>query len=115
MMDSYSLISQLSLLEAVPYQYGYRYQIPDKPGVYLIHDLRGVLYAGRSISLRRRWQEHFWERDNRVLADALRKPIGQMVFSWMESAPNKLAELECSLIRLFSPHCNKILFTSSLT
>lgn len=34
------------------------WDVPETAGVYLIHDLRGTLYVGKSINLRKRFEQH---------------------------------------------------------
>lgn len=84
--------------------------VPHQPGVYLIHDLRGVLYVGRSIDLRRRFDEHFWHCDNPLLATALARPIGELQFSWcLIGLPEQVA-YEKQLVNFFNPPCNRTLY-----
>src|SRR3954454_7730763 len=42
----------------VVYGQGFASAVPSDPGVYLIRDLRGLLYIGRSGDLRRRFVDH---------------------------------------------------------
>lgn len=84
--------------------------IPDRPGVYLIHDLRGSLYVGRTRDLRRRFYEHYWLTDNELLRLALRQRFGAVQFSWwvIEGVVDR-AGLEGSLIAGLRPPCNRVM------
>lgn len=81
--------------------------IPDEPGVYLIHDLRGVLYAGRSICLRRRFAEHCEARGNELIGLAQRSVFGLLAFSWvLVPDRRRRAQLEHEFIAWLQPPCN---------
>ena len=84
--------------------------VPKKGGVYLIHDLRGVLYVGRTRNLYRRFDEHYWLTDNELLSLAMRQSFGDLTFSWAiaESASER-ADLENRLIAWLRPACNRLL------
>ncbi len=84
--------------------------IPHRPGVYLIHDLRGVLYVGRSVDLRRRFDEHFWQCENPLLAVAIAQPVGELRFSWHLIGFPAQVTLERQLINYFNPPCNRTLY-----
>ena len=80
--------------------------MPRRPGVYLIHDMRGVLYVGRADSLRRRFEEHLaWSHNGDVRA-ALRSPVGVLHFTWSLADSLEQLELERELIRALRPLCN---------
>ena len=84
--------------------------VPKKGGVYLIHDLRGVLYVGRSRDLYRRFDEHYWLTDNELLSLAMRQPFGEITFSWViAEEERKRAELEHHLTAWLRPTCNRLL------
>ena len=80
--------------------------VPTRPGVYLIHDLRGILYVGRADQLRRRFEEHYLDSHNPALRTAIRTAVGQLMFSWVLVAAPEQFELERDLIRSFRPLCN---------
>jgi hypothetical protein len=103
----------LELERSVPYRQGFALGVPPEPGIYLFHDFRGVIYVGQSDSLRRRFDEHFWERDNPLLARALARPVGEMMFSWIRIPLEKLDEAERRLVRAFHPLCNRVLYLSA--
>ena len=84
--------------------------VPKKGGVYLIHDLRGVLYVGRSRNLYRRFDEHYWLTDNDLLLLAMRQAFGEITFSWViAEEERKRMELEHRLIAWLRPACNRLL------
>ena len=84
--------------------------VPKKGGVYLIHDLRGVMYVGRTCNLYRRFAEHYWLTDNELLSLAMHRSFGDLTFSWVivESASER-AVLENHLIAWLRPACNRLL------
>lgn len=89
--------------------------IPDDPGVYLIHDLRGVLYAGRTICLRRRFVEHCEARGNELIGLAQRSVFGLLAFSWvLVPDRRRRAQLEHEFISWLQPPCNSAVPSKSL-
>lgn len=87
--------------------------VPKKAGVYLIHDLRGVLYVGRTCNLYRRFDEHYWLTDNELLSLAMRQPFGELTFSWVIAEDDReRADLENRLIAWLRPACNRLLPSS---
>ena len=82
--------------------------IPRRGGVYLIHDLRGVLYVGRTCNLYRRFYEHYWSADNERLSLVLQQPFGDLRFSWaIVENEGERAALETRLIAWLRPICNR--------
>jgi predicted GIY-YIG superfamily endonuclease len=97
----------ISLSGPVPLRRVRGFLIPDEPGVYLIHDLRGVLYAGRSICLRRRFAEHCEARGNELIGLAQRSVFGLLAFSWVIVPDRRRrAQLEHEFIAWLQPPCN---------
>ena len=91
------------------------FMIPEDEGVYLIHDLRGVLYVGLSRNLRQRFIQHDRLRRNRLLRLAMNRPVGVMKFSWrLVADDNERAELERQLIAILQPVCNRQLLNIPL-
>src|SRR5262245_2899546 len=68
---------------SVPYRGSSVLLVPRRSGVYLVHDLRGVLYVGESAVLRGRFHQHLWEEDNPLLAAATSQPMGALKLSWV--------------------------------
>jgi excinuclease UvrABC nuclease subunit len=73
--------------------------------VYLIRDLRGLLYVGRSENLRQRFFQHLDNSHNELLRLAIARPWGEARFAWIRvEAP---APLEARLIAHLLPICNE--------
>lgn len=96
----------------VEYNLGGKISVPMDYGVYLIHDLRGTLYVGRTENLQRRYDEHYWETNNPLLRAVICKPFHPLKFSWIISAYSDQVALERLLIRYFEPICNRMLCKS---
>lgn len=89
----------------LPYREGWAAGVPTQAGVYLIRDLRGLLYVGRSVNLRRRFHQHRDQSHNELLRLALRNPWGELRFAWIvDPKPKVLEEL---LIDHLMPICNE--------
>jgi predicted GIY-YIG superfamily endonuclease len=105
----------LTLDGSVQFTHTREWLVPEQIGIYFIHDLRGVLYIGKTADLRRRFAEHYWICGNELLRLAMRSPVGALLFSWQQS-PDEVscADAERSLISRFQPVCNRLLlnFTS---
>ena len=97
---------RVALDGAVSYRRGWALGVSESPGVYLIHDLRGMLYIGRADNLRRRFEDHLLRSHNPALRRALRTPVGPLTFSWVLVASSQQIEFERTLIRSFRPLCN---------
>ncbi|MCY4276295.1 MAG: GIY-YIG nuclease family protein [Gammaproteobacteria bacterium] len=90
-----------------------RQLVPEEGGVYLIHDLRGVLYVGQSNDLQRRFDEHRLRQSNPYLFVALNQPFGEMRFSWIRTTtPEETGQLESWLIAWLQPAYNRLIPTS---
>ena len=98
---------EVCLESTVPYNTGHAVRVPHSPGVYLIHDLRGVLYVGRSENLRKRYDQHYWRTNNPYLQKVLTKPVGELCFSWCEKGYPEQIAYERALIGAFQPPCNR--------
>lgn len=97
--------------KSVPFALSYALEIPCRGGVYLIADLRGVLYVGRTDDLRRRFKQHFHgTSDNPYLWQATQYPVGHLRLLWSECYGDRQVELEKILIREFQPPCNRHLY-----
>lgn len=94
----------------VAYSQGGSLSVPQRPGVYLIHDLRGVLYVGRTANLHQRYFQHYWGSHNNKVTAVLRRPVGRLEFSWIVSELDEQIELERDLIRAIQPLCNRLLY-----
>jgi predicted GIY-YIG superfamily endonuclease len=95
---------------SVKYSAGWQISVPSVGGVYIIHDLRGSLYAGRSNNLRRRFDEHRSNfEENVMLRRMLTQPMGHMRYSWIEVEGEEQKSMERRLIRALNPLCNHLL------
>jgi predicted GIY-YIG superfamily endonuclease len=92
----------------VPFRPSHSFDLPRTGGVYLIHDLRGCLYIGRSDNLRERFDIHQEHSHNRRLRYALRHPVGRIDFAWILVRGEEQKELERRLIRELDPLCNDV-------
>ena len=100
---------EVTLAGPVPLRRIQSFLVPSTPGVYVIHDLRGVLYAGRSGNLRRRFGEHAEATQNELVHKARQSPFGVLAFSWtVEHDPKTRAQLERSLVEWLRPACNRV-------
>jgi len=81
--------------------------IPKAAGVYAVHDLRGILYVGRSIELRRRIWEHVMTEDNHLLRQAYATALPHLEVSWVLSGFPAQVSLERAYIQAFLPVCNR--------
>jgi excinuclease UvrABC nuclease subunit len=98
---------QVSFDGHVPARPGLVGCVPDKGGVYLFADFRGVLYVGQTQNLRRRFAQHLNGSHNGWLARAILRPVGDLRFYWILADPRAQAALEQHLIRAFRPLCNQ--------
>ena len=100
---------ELELAGSVPLRRARGVLVPDEPGVYLIHDLRGILYAGRTVRLQRRFEEHCLARGNELLWLAQRSAFGVLAFSWtLVRDKRRRAQLERALVAWLRPACNRV-------
>ena len=91
------------------------FMVPDDAGVYLIHDLRGVLYVGQSRKLKQRFAQHDRLRRNRLLRLAMSRPVGVMRFSWrLVDDEEERSAFERELIAILQPVCNRQLLDTPL-
>ncbi len=91
------------------------FMVPDDAGVYLIHDLRGVLYVGQSRKLRQRFAQHDRLRRNRLLHLAMSRPVGIMRFSWrLVADEEERSAFERELVATLQPVCNRQLLDTPL-
>jgi excinuclease UvrABC nuclease subunit len=81
-------------------------EVPNVPGVYLIHDLRGVGYIGKSEKLRDRLEYHLRHSWNPQLSAFTRTAVGPLQFSWIVSEDGP--KLEKTLVRVLEPRANRV-------
>jgi excinuclease ABC subunit C len=86
--------------------------LPDAPGVYLFKDAGGeVLYIGKAVSLRKRVQSYFTDRDFGYDAERLGSMVGQIADVEFLLTANELEALilESNLIKQRRPRYNIVL------
>ncbi|MBI3120755.1 MAG: excinuclease ABC subunit C [candidate division NC10 bacterium] len=86
--------------------------LPDAPGVYLFKDARGdLLYIGKALSLRKRVQSYFTDRDFGYDAERLGAMLGQIADVEFLLTANELEALilESNLIKQRRPRYNIVL------
>lgn len=86
--------------------------LPDAPGVYLFTDARGdLLYIGKALSLRKRVQSYFTDRDFGYDAERLGAMVGQIADVEFLLTANELEALilESNLIKQRRPRYNIVL------
>lgn len=100
----------LSIEYTLDFKMGNAFRVPDKAGIYFIHDFRGIIYVGRTENLNKRFKEHYWNQKNEILVKAISSPIGVLNFSWkLCDFPDQIA-VERDLIRSLKPPCNRTSF-----
>jgi predicted GIY-YIG superfamily endonuclease len=103
-----SLKLQVRLDGSVPFRRTSDVLLPRSGGVYIIHDLRGALYIGRTGELLRRFQEHETLPTNPLIRMARRSAVGPLHFSWIELPDaRRRRAVEAELIRALDPPCNR--------
>jgi predicted GIY-YIG superfamily endonuclease len=103
----------LRLDGTVSYVDGWALLVPAGSGVYFIHDLRGVIYIGRTHNLNVRFGQHVWCSHNRGLTAALKHAVGQMQFFWLTCEEELAVKLERDYIRAFQPLTNAIRYENN--
>jgi predicted GIY-YIG superfamily endonuclease len=103
-----SLEIKLVLDGTVPFRRTSDLLLPAHPGVYILHDLRGALYVGRTISLARRFTQHEDQPANPLIDKARGSAVGPLMFSWivLDDAKRRAA-VEAELIQALDPPCNR--------
>jgi len=106
--DRLSLDIKIVLDGTVPFRRTSDVLVPTRAGVYIIHDLRGALYVGRTCSLLRRFQEHELQPTNPLIAKARRNAVGPLLFSWIALDDVKRRQaVEAELVQALDPPCNR--------
>ena len=97
---------ELHLDGLVPFRLGWDMAVPRDPGVYLISDLRGPLYIGRTGNLRRRYGQHYLGSHNELVNRALDRPLGEPSFAWVQIPEADHPTVERQIIGALTPICN---------
>lgn len=93
---------------SVPFRRTSDVLLPRSGGVYILHDLRGALYVGRTIDLLRRFQEHETLPANPLIGMARQSAVGPLHFSWITlNDGRRRRAVEAELIRALDPPCNR--------
>ena len=89
------------LVQRQPFERPYIDRIPEKPGIYIIYDLAGPIYVGRSGSnIRRRLQTHHRGSGNRNVAMAMRIGAGSsLTFRYCLLPKSEARQVEGILIQ----------------
>lgn len=85
-------------------------QLPDKPGVYLMHDaMDHVIYVGKAVVLKNRVRQYFHNGGNK--SPKVRRMVSQI--AWFETivvdSEAEALVLECNLIKEYRPKYNTML------
>lgn len=85
-------------------------KLPDKPGVYLMHDAEDrIIYVGKAVILKNRVRQYFQKRDDRT--PKIERMISQI--AWFEymvtDSETEALVLECNLIKEYHPKYNTML------
>ncbi|WP_084245194.1 GIY-YIG nuclease family protein [Planomicrobium okeanokoites] len=113
MTFSIALINEpprIPIESTVAFKMGNAFRVPEVAGVYFFHDLRGIIYVGRTENLNKRFKEHYWKQKNEILLKAISNPIGIMNFSWKLCEFPEQVTVERNLIRSLKPPCNRTSF-----
>jgi hypothetical protein len=97
----------------IPFRQACALSVPEDPGLYLIHDLRGILYVGRTRDLLRQFWDHYWAEGNPLLLAAAATALGDLNFSWQQVTYPRQIPYEQELIRAFAPLCHRTFYTES--
>ena len=94
---------------SVRYKTSRAFTLPTNPGVYFIHDFRGILYIGEAKNLRQRFLQHHRNEDNTKLRELVRYPFGELRFYWLDADTKlKAVKIQKKWIRVFQPISNNI-------
>ena len=105
---------RIQLDGSVPFRRTSDVLVPPKGGVYLIHDLRGALYVGRTCDLLRRFQEHEAQPSNPLIAQARAAAVGPIMFSWVVLGDyRRRRAVEAELVAALDPPCNRCFPTNN--
>tara|TARA_B100001057_G_scaffold468782_1_gene528334 strand:- start:497 stop:901 length:405 start_codon:yes stop_codon:yes gene_type:complete len=99
---------------SIVYKISSAFLLPKHPGVYFIHDFRGVLYIGESKNLRNRFLQHFYREENLSLKEMISNPCGEIRFFWFKvSNKFKSIKIQKDWIRIFKPEGNNIKYNKN--
>ena len=82
-----------------------RRELPDEPGVYLFHDVRGkVIYVGKAVSIRKRVASHFSKPSTRAGRDLL--PMIDRIEALVVQTESEALIVEQNFIKQYQPRFN---------
>ena len=82
-----------------------RRELPDEPGVYLFHDVRGkVIYVGKAVSIRKRVASHFSNPSTRAGRDLL--PMIDRIEALVVQTESEALIVEQNFIKQYQPRFN---------
>src|ERR1700760_2899537 len=82
-----------------------RRDLPDEPGVYLFHDVRGkVIYVGKAVSIRKRVASHFSNPSTRAGRDLL--PMIDRIEALVVQTESEALIVEQNFIKQYKPRFN---------
>lgn len=94
---------------SVQYKFPRAFTLPTTPGVYFIHDFRGILYIGEAKNIRQRFLQHQRKEDNLFLKEMVKCPFGELRFYWLNTETKlKAVKIQKKWIRVFQPITNNI-------
>ena len=94
---------------SVQYKTPRAFTLPTNPGVYFIHDFRGILYIGEAKNLRNRFLQHHRNEENTLLKELVKYPFGDLRFYWLNAETKlKAVKIQKYWIRVFQPITNNI-------
>ena len=94
---------------SVQYKTPRAFMLPKNPGVYFIHDFRGILYIGEAKNIRNRFLQHHRNEENTLLKELVEYPFGDLRFYWLNAETKlKAVKIQKHWIRIFQPITNNI-------
>ena len=94
---------------SVQYKTPRAFTLPKNPGVYFIHDFRGILYIGEAKNIRNRFLQHHRNEENTLLKELVEYPFGDLRFYWLNAETKlKAVKIQKYWIRVFQPITNNI-------
>ena len=94
---------------SVQYKTPRAFTLPTNPGVYFIHDFRGILYIGEAKNIKNRFLQHHRNEENSLLKELVKYPFGDLRFYWLNAETKlKAVKIQKYWIRVFQPVTNNI-------
>ena len=94
---------------SVQYKLPRAFTLPTNPGVYFIHDFRGILYIGEAKNIKQRFLQHHNNEENALLKELVKYPFGDLRFYCLNAETKlKAVKIQKYWIRVFQPITNNI-------